>query len=94
MRILARDHHACTRCGATDVPLEINHIIGLAEGGATDDANLETLCTDCHRVITLKQIEAGKQRRYARLHLPETPHPGRVGGDPNRYKTSAPEGIG
>lgn len=81
-RILDRDHHTCTHCGATGVPLEINHIIGLAEGGATEDTNLETICVDCHREITLRQIEAGKQRRYARLHLPEAPHPGRVGGTP------------
>lgn len=77
-RILARDRHCCQRCGATGVPLEVNHRVPLAEGGTTRDDNLETLCVDCHRALTLAQIERGRKRRNARRRLPATPHPGRV----------------
>jgi 5-methylcytosine-specific restriction endonuclease McrA len=49
-RVLARDRHRCTRCGATE-RLEVHHVIPARDGGATTPANCVTLCADCHVAV-------------------------------------------
>lgn len=47
-QILRRDKYKCIRCGSRK-GLEVHHIHPLESGGAPfTQANLETLCRDCH----------------------------------------------
>ena len=47
--VLRRDKYRCTRCGVTDIPLEIHHV-DKPKGtpGAENLDNLTTLCRQCH----------------------------------------------
>lgn len=51
-RILQRDNFVCRACGRNPqkdgVTLEVDHIKAYANGGETEDANLQTLCRDCN----------------------------------------------
>lgn len=49
--ILKRDNFTCRYCGrkATEVILEIDHIIPVSKGGTNDLNNLITSCRDCNR---------------------------------------------
>lgn len=38
----------CQKCGATECPLEADHIIPVARGGVTTFFNLWALCHKCH----------------------------------------------
>ena len=49
-RVLDRDGHRCTRCGATE-GLEVHHVLGAADDGPTTAENLITLCFVCHREV-------------------------------------------
>ena len=75
-RILTRDHHTCRRCGATGVPLEINHIDNTRGPGYDRDANLETLCAPCHAIQTRRETLEGHRRRVAAARFPSEKHPG------------------
>jgi len=48
--ILKRDGYRCQYCGATplDLPLHVDHVIPLANGGTNDPLNLVTACADCN----------------------------------------------
>jgi hypothetical protein len=46
--VLARDGHACVKCGATE-DLQMDHVIPFSQGGPTTLDNLETLCGPCNR---------------------------------------------
>lgn len=46
--ILSRDGFTCRYCGATDVPLHVDHVLPLALGGTHDSSNLATACADCN----------------------------------------------
>ncbi len=56
-RILLRDAAQCKRCGFVSLRNEVDHVIPLEQGGTDDDANLQTLCHECHAEKT-----AGEQR--------------------------------
>ncbi|WP_313678432.1 HNH endonuclease [Corynebacterium stationis] len=73
---LQRDSHTCQRCGATGVPLEINHMQNKAQGGTDTLDNLETLCIPCHEPETRQQTIHGQQQRKKRGYMPQEPHPG------------------
>lgn len=78
-RILNRDAHTCTNCGHHDPTasnLEIDHIDNRRGPTYGLDANLQTLCRQCHRTKTQKETKRGKERKRARRHLPQAPHPG------------------
>lgn len=47
--IWTRDEGACRRCGAT-TDLQFDHVIPVALGGATNEANLQILCGMCNRL--------------------------------------------
>lgn len=50
-RVLRRDGYRCQLCGRTaadGVTLHLDHRVPWAKGGATDEANLRTLCVDCN----------------------------------------------
>ncbi|MBI3810623.1 MAG: HNH endonuclease, partial [Nitrospirae bacterium] len=52
--ILKRDREQCVKRGASpkknsEVTLEVDHIIPVAEGGTNDPKNLQTLCWSCNQ---------------------------------------------
>lgn len=63
-RILVRDACVCQACGsiASGPEAHVDHIVPLADGGADDDGNLQTLCRPCHSKKTI-----GEQRRKGNL---------------------------
>lgn len=72
-RILARDGRVCQACGVkcghgnfgdTAPPPAIDHVVPLIDGGANEDANLQTLCVPCHKVKTA--AEAGRRAEARR----------------------------
>lgn len=48
--ILQRDGFACRYCGRSgaDVELHVDHVVSVADGGATVPENLVTACADCN----------------------------------------------
>ena len=79
---LRRDNWTCQHCGWTEGPshdqgLEVNHIearngMGYGVGCHHHQANLETLCHDCHLVMTKEQRRVRRliQKGYQQLTLP------------------------
>lgn len=50
--VLQRDGYACQLCGRAvqdGVKLEVDHKIARSKGGTSDESNLWTLCFDCNR---------------------------------------------
>ncbi|MGZ9829876.1 HNH endonuclease [Tsukamurella ocularis] len=66
----------CARCGAENVPLELDHIVNAAAGGPNDLSNAQWLCTGCHAAKTKTEAAEGLRAQRARLRLPDEPHPG------------------
>jgi len=66
-RVLARDNHTCSYCGAADVDLEIDHIFPVCRGGGDDDENLTAACGPCNRSKGASTIEewCGAEEREA-----------------------------
>jgi HNH endonuclease len=46
--VLVRDRGRCRRCGSAR-NLEIDHIVPVSKGGASEEDNLQTLCRRCNR---------------------------------------------
>lgn len=55
--VFERDGFACTYCGASDRPLECDHIFPVSKGGSHDFSNLTTACFDCNRSKGAKTVE-------------------------------------
>ena len=70
--ILMRDKYRCTMCGGADA-LEVHHIKHLSPENINDamvtlnDANLTTLCRDCHFKVHERDKVFGSQQ-YAEKH--------------------------
>lgn len=49
--VLKRDGFACYYCGrrASEVKLEIDHVVSVMDGGTNDINNLRSSCQDCNR---------------------------------------------
>jgi 5-methylcytosine-specific restriction endonuclease McrA len=50
--ILKRDNHTCKACGrsaADGVALHVDHVVAVANGGKTEEDNLQILCADCNQ---------------------------------------------
>jgi HNH endonuclease len=47
--ILKRDNYTCRYCHRTGVPLEVEHVVALYNGGTNDDSNLVAACHDCNQ---------------------------------------------
>jgi 5-methylcytosine-specific restriction protein A len=55
--VLARDDYLCAKClehGRVTPGNEVDHITPKAKGGTDDMDNLQTLCTPCHTIKTIK----------------------------------------
>jgi 5-methylcytosine-specific restriction endonuclease McrA len=46
--LLEKWGHKCAYCGATDIPLEVEHIIPKSRGGSNRVSNLTIACHDCN----------------------------------------------
>jgi hypothetical protein len=53
--VLVRDGGRCRACGSAR-RLEIDHIVPVSKGGATEESNLQTLCRRCNRRKWKKMI--------------------------------------
>ena len=65
-RVLRRDQGLCRHCrdkGRVTVATEVHHVVPVAKGGTDDEANLLSLCRDCHEAADL--AERGARRRRA-----------------------------
>lgn len=63
-RILARDGGMCQACkreGRVTLASEVDHVKRLEDGGSNDDANLESICTPCHKAKTAAENRGGTQ---------------------------------
>jgi 5-methylcytosine-specific restriction protein A len=83
-RIKRRDNglcQACARQGRVTLGHEVDHIIGLAQGGPDDDGNKELLCHDCHSTKTAKDNGKRPKPRIGVDGFPISPgHPWSIGG--------------
>jgi 5-methylcytosine-specific restriction enzyme A len=50
VQVLARDNYRCLMCGRSKdvIPLQVDHVIPVAEGGTDELSNLATLCQPCN----------------------------------------------
>lgn len=55
--VIMRDSYKCKMCGRVHVALEIHHITPRKYRGADIPQNLITLCSDCHKEVTGKEME-------------------------------------
>jgi uncharacterized protein YdaU (DUF1376 family) len=46
--VLERDGNACVYCGASDIPLQLDHIIPRSRGGSDVPENLAACCKPCN----------------------------------------------
>lgn len=56
-KIFERNNYQCQSCQKIDLTtknLQVDHIIPLAQGGANDMSNLQTLCAKCNREKSAK----------------------------------------
>lgn len=67
--IRARDDYQCAACGATDVMLDVHHIIYLSNYGTNQQNNLVTLCRSCH------ETEHGRVFDFGEADDPASPNP-------------------
>ncbi|NVZ08944.1 HNH endonuclease [Allochromatium humboldtianum] len=66
--LLEKWRRRCAYCGATHVPLEIEHIVPRARGGSDRVSNLTLACRPCNQRKGNRSIEDFLQRQPARLH--------------------------
>ena len=68
--LLAKWDHACAYCGATGVPLNLDHIVPRARGGSNRVSNLACACIDCNKDKGARPVEeflAGRPKVLARV---------------------------
>ena len=67
-QVLSRDRHLCQPCikaGRPALATEVDHICAKAEGGTDDMANLQAICSPCHKAKTAG-MPAGSTTRQKR----------------------------
>jgi hypothetical protein len=55
--VLLKWNHACAYCGATSVPLEIDHVIPRSRGGSHRESNRVPACHRCNQLKGNRSIE-------------------------------------
>lgn len=58
--VFKRDSRTCRYCGATDVPLECDHIVPITRRGSNDLENLAAACVPCNRAKRDKLLSEWK----------------------------------
>jgi 5-methylcytosine-specific restriction endonuclease McrA len=56
-QIKAHYGYRCLCCGATQVPLEPDHVVPIARGGLNAADNIQPLCVPCNRIKFTKTID-------------------------------------
>ncbi len=56
-KIHLRDEWTCCSCGRVTMELELDHIVNVAQGGTDDEANLQSLCVECHKKKTSRESQ-------------------------------------
>lgn len=96
-RILRRDDHRCQLCRSSSlhdkgIELHIHHIKPFHLGGMTIDANLITLCRQCHQGLVphyQPELFWGPDGAARRLHREESPQTPRCGIRAHRRRFSS-----
>ncbi len=61
-RILLRDGYTCVKCGNKE-ELQVDHIKAIVNGGDMwDENNLQTLCINCHKRKTKKDLKEKREK--------------------------------
>ena len=78
-KVLERDNHACQLRfpGCLGTATQVDHVMPLARGGTDDEANLQSVCVDCHRLKTLAEQRDGLIRYNQKTKRKPIPHPGK-----------------
>ena len=61
--VLQRDRYLCQPCkrkGMVTPATEVDHIINREAGGTDADANLESICSTCHKAKTARESQGGR----------------------------------
>lgn len=90
--ILDRDKYTCQYCGAKNTRFEVHHIKYRSQGGTDDEANLITLCEDCHHKVHTGEITINKKTRQ--LPLKHATHMNIIGSQLFRQYPNAKETFG
>ncbi len=63
LQVMQRDVFSCKACGskADRVRLHVDHVVPISKGGATEMANLQTLCADCNLGKAARLVVVGGQ---------------------------------
>lgn len=62
----------------TGASTEVDHRVPDSDGGATDMANLQGVCPECHAVKSDGERKAAVRHRVERRKLPREVHPSKV----------------
>lgn len=60
--VFARDDYTCRYCGASDCPLDCDHVTPVTRGGLTVLENLVAACASCNRSKSWKTVEEWRSR--------------------------------
>lgn len=61
--ILKRDNGLCRPCirqGVVTRATQVDHIVQKKDGGSDDEANLQAICTTCHKAKTASEASHGR----------------------------------
>lgn len=73
--IFARDNHTCQYCGATDLPLTLDHVLPASRGGGHEWTNLVACCVACNnKKGDRTPTEAGMTLRQPPIRPRYTPY--------------------
>lgn len=67
-RVMRRDQYLCVPCresGRLTPAEEVDHIIPVAKGGKDEEANLRSICVECHRKVTAQQARDAVSKKVA-----------------------------
>ena len=57
MALCEKYNWTCLKCGRSDVPMTVDHVVPLAKGGTNDIGNIQCLCGSCNSRKSTKTID-------------------------------------